>query len=255
MREEPRRDEQHDCHRDLGDDERSTNPFARHRATLRSLRLRERVAQLATHPPPRGDHAHADRRDRRDADREQEHLPVHAHFVHARQVPRLQREQELHAGEGHRNAKHRGAQGKEERLGETLLHHPRAAGTERDAERYLRLSRGHPRNQQVHHVRARDEQQQERAGEEDRECALRAADDLFLERHECDVLHVRQAPMLFEKAPCDRADVGARLLERDSVGEPADDLPVVRAPTRQPWRAAPAASTPRRPPESPRSAA
>src|SRR3954467_12637229 len=104
----------------------------------------------------------------------------------------------------------------------------RPPGAEGEPERELALALRHARNEQVDDVRAADEEEESRCGEEHHERRPYIADELIAQRNDVRVVDPRLVAVALLERLRDRARLPPRLRERYPLAQSADDVPVVR---------------------------
>ena len=126
------------------------------------------------------------------------------------------------------------ARREQERLDEELADQPPARRAERAPNGELPVPRRRLRQEQVRHVRARDQEQEPDRAQQDQQRRARRARERVLERHGHPVLEqiVALLVRLFVDPPRDRADVAIRLRDRHAVAQARDRAVVVRRPAR-----------------------
>ena len=151
-------DQQHQRERDLDDHERAQQPPAR--MARRARERVHRVAQAGARRLDRGDEAEDQRDADRDRQREEQHAAVEAHVLHARQAAFGQRVHEADARPRDEQPERAADARQHEALREHLTHELPASGAERRAHRDLAAAAREPREDQVRHVGADDQQQE-----------------------------------------------------------------------------------------------
>ena len=224
-------DQQHHSHRDLDDDERTANPVGG-AAALGSPALRERRAHVAARAAPRRNEAERKRRHPRDAKGEEEHAPIEADAFDARNVGRPQYDERLDAGECEREST--GAAGKRQhrRLDEHLLNESRSARAQRDANRHLALAGSHACHEEIHDVRAGDEQQDTRRAEQKIQCGFDRSGDLVLQWNDRSIDGIRVCAELRLEPAEDAGNILLRLFDGHAVLQPANGVSIVSRPAR-----------------------
>src|SRR4051812_32181220 len=104
----------------------------------------------------------------------------------------------------------------------------RPPGAEGEPERKLALALRHTRYEQVDDVRAADEEQESRCGEEHHERRPYVADELITQRNDVRVVDPRLVAVALLERLRDRARLAPRLRKRYPLAQPADNVPVVR---------------------------
>ena len=164
-------EDQHEGRRDLGHDERVTRAALPHGSTDRTIAWRERGVQIQAREEC-GSEAEDDRGHSADDERERAHPRVELDRAAARQIvgrhpggecaQRPHRQHETCGGSRERE---------QESFDQELPHQGRAPSAERGANRELTLSTECPRQQEVGHVRAAEQQHEDRSREEEVERA------------------------------------------------------------------------------------
>jgi hypothetical protein len=156
--EEARADEQHERERDLRDDERVAQAEAAQPGRRAAGVVLERRDEIGARGVERGGEAEDEARRERDGEREEQHARVDREIEQRRlfrgeeagqQVGRPQRDDEPDAAARERE---------HDRFRDQLPHEPPARRSEREPDRDLTPPGGGPRQQEVRHVRAGDEQ-------------------------------------------------------------------------------------------------
>jgi hypothetical protein len=154
---QPGADQQHDGERHLADDERASRIRAARAdgtAAGGANRSRDAAAAGAQRRHEAEQHAGADR----DHDREGEHAQIDRHLREARNAGRAERHQRPRAPRGSDEAGGPAEQAEQGALGEELADQAGAARAERRPDGDLARARLRPRQQQVRHVDAGDQQ-------------------------------------------------------------------------------------------------
>ena len=165
--------------------------------------------------------------------REAEHADVHTCVRETRHHGRRQVREERHRDRTDGDAQRAAGEGEQPVLDHELSHEARAAGAERRAHREIALAARHPRQQQVRHVRAGDEQHEADRAHQDGERRSNAAGQLVLQRHE---RHRRRRILGWKLAAQLRlhgVDVCARGFERRPGPDPAEGLQMLAGATRE----------------------
>ena len=160
-------DEQHDGHRDFGDQEAASHPPSARRRR-RSSALLEHRANRAARRLPRGREAEEDACREGDAKREEQHRQVDRDVGRARNAARAQRLDRTNGQIREQEPDGAAGQGQDDAFGEHLQDEPAAAGAESRADRDLFPADRRAHQQQVGDVRARD-QDDHADGREERE--------------------------------------------------------------------------------------
>jgi hypothetical protein len=210
-------------------DDDPADPLARPGAGLPAAPVQERLARVAPRRAPGGQHAEREGHQARQARGEAEHRPAQRDLVEPRQVGRREGQQPAHAERGDHHARQAAGRRQHERLGDELPRDPAASRAERVADREFALARGSLREEQVRHVRARDEEQEEDGAEENVQGRPDAAGERRLQRHR---LRVREEVLALLGRVADHvfrdgAQVGAGLRHRDTVSQAPDRVVVV----------------------------
>src|SRR3982751_1732977 len=109
----------------------------------------------------------------------------------------------------------------------------RPPGAEREPERELALALRHTRYEQVDDVRAADEEEESRRGEEHHERWPYVADELIAQRNDVRVVDPRLVAVALLERLRDRGRLAPRLRKRYPLAQPADNVPVVRRAARR----------------------
>jgi hypothetical protein len=180
-----RADHEHDRERHFGDDQQAAEPLTVS-ADRRLAALAQRFHQVDVQRPQRRRQTEDDRR--RDAERQGEgdHGPVQADRRERRKAGRIDRHQDAQARRGKAEPEDRARQGEHHAFGEKLAHQAIRRRADRRAHRHLAQPRIAADQQQVRHVRTRDQQQEADRAHQQPHCRLDAAADLFFDRYgEC----------------------------------------------------------------------
>jgi hypothetical protein len=122
----------------------------------------------------------------RDDEGDGQHRGVHDRLVEARHVGRPEGDDELHGAVGERHTARAADHGEDEILRQPLRHQASAAGAQREANRGLAPPRRRPREQEIRHIGARDQQHEANRANEDEEGRLRVADNRIVHARETD---------------------------------------------------------------------
>ena len=221
-------DEQHDRHRDFGDDQQLARAAADRRA-LRAAAFLQRVVEVLLRQVEGRHQAeqHA-RRHRRDQ-REDEHAAVQSDLIGARDAGRGKRGQRACGPERDQQAAGGAEQAERRALGQHLPHQLLSIRANRRAQGELTQPAGAVRQQEVRDVRARDEQDDDDRRAEQKDDRPRFADHRFEERiHLHALIGVARRELLLE-ARGNGFDLGARLLHRHAVLQTRDGADEVAA--------------------------
>jgi DNA-binding GntR family transcriptional regulator len=107
----------------------------------------------------------------------------HRHIVEAGEVVRRNGDQGAHAPRGHQHTDDAAAQCEHERFGQELTHEAATLGAKRAPCGQLPVASRRLREEQVHHVRTRDEQQESHRSEQDQQRRTRVAGEGLPERN------------------------------------------------------------------------
>ena len=219
---ERRAHQQHARQRHFGQHEQRPRPAGRAMPRHAAAALREPAAQVVAHQAHGRRHAEEQPGHDREPEREGERAPVHADLVEPRDGPRLERLQRADAPHGEAEPQRAAGEREHHALGEQLADQPPPRGAERRADRHLALPRGDPREHQVGHVGAGDQQHQPDRAHEDEQRGPDLAHDALLQPDQLD-------------AP---AAVAARVCPAPAAGRSS------LSSSRAPLRSAPGASRP-----------
>ena len=182
-------DQKHEGQGHLGHDQR-----AAHRGIagvgVRPAAVLERLVRIGPREAPCGDRAREKARDQSDPEREREHGTVHAGFGDQRHLVAEKRDDRVDARPGDDEAERAAREGHERRLGQQLPDDPGPVGAERRADRDLLAAGERSGEDEVGHVRARDEQHEADRAEQHPERPPHVADEVLVERDH------RRAPAL-----------------------------------------------------------
>src|SRR5262249_51844440 len=135
----------------------------RHRAASAFLQ-RARQSASGEHG---GEDAEDDPRENGEREREPDDRAVDADGVEAGEAPPMETPEERHAPRSEQDAEAAAYAREDHTFGEELSYQAAAAGAERGPHGELRLTRGRAREQQVRHVRARDQEDERDGAEQD----------------------------------------------------------------------------------------
>jgi hypothetical protein len=113
---------------------------------------------------------------------EQERLGVERQGIESRKARRRETHQPTSAGQADQRGHRRPGQDQHERLGERLAHHVATSRADRRPHRELSAAGLHPHQEQVDHVRARDDQHEAHRAEENPQIPCRIAQDVVPKR-------------------------------------------------------------------------
>jgi hypothetical protein len=227
--------EESDGDRDLGDDQDApgaagiSRPQRAHGPPDGRGQVRPRRAQ-------RGGEAEQQPAEDREQRREAEHARVQPDLFRGHRVrdeqagtAEVQPAQQPHAAPRHGHADSAAEQGEESALRQELAHQARAARAQRRADGHFPPPRRRAREQQVGHVRARDQQHGEHGAQqhEERRPALRH--HLLPERNDVERQAAPEAGLLLGERARDGRDIPPRLLERQTVAQAGRDAEVADA--------------------------
>ena len=175
LQRQPPAAEQAQGERELEHDERATQPFVA-TAQLAPAAALERRVRVAAGGLPRRRAPEQDPADRAGREREEQHRHVEPHVHLGRQRERRQqREDRVHQPVGERHPERAADEREHQALGDELAHDDTARRAQRRAHGQLAPARGAAGEQQVGHVRARDQQHEADGPQQQPERRLRLA--------------------------------------------------------------------------------
>ena len=179
----------------------------------------ERMRQIQPACLPRGSQAEDDAGGHRGGQGEQQNGPVDRYVVEPRQAFRNHAQQESFRAEQNRQTSRSTQQRKQQALGQQLPHQPLARRSQRLANRHLASSGAGPRQQQIRHVHAPNQQHQSHRAQQQHQRLANIADHVFLQRHQPHLpLAVRRIIVrkLFLQRSNQRVHLALRRLNRQS---------------------------------------
>jgi hypothetical protein len=180
---EPGGDEQHDRQRNLRDDERIADALSAEPAGRASRTgLQHRVERDARRDHRRAGAEHENDQ-RRHGGREEQHRDVERRLGSQRQAARHQPREVPERERRERDADDGARSGKHGALREQLADHTRVRCADGLPERELSLAARGPRQQQIRHVDARNQQDEHDGANQHGHRRSRVARQLFVERH------------------------------------------------------------------------
>ena len=219
--EQRRSDEQDERQRDFDDNEDRSRLVLPEAGPRSAGALLERRREIGARGVERGDQAEDDAGGERDANRERQYAHVHRHeravAADARQSGRVDRQERADARDAENHSEHAAGEREDDALGQELTHDASPARANRSANRDFAAAPGRSHQQQVRHVRARDQQHEPDRAREHEQRRPHVADE-----HVLDALHAERL-VLTDGVRKSRAEfVGrgleprVRLLDRDA---------------------------------------
>jgi hypothetical protein len=220
---------EHQRERDFADDQSGLKPAMRAAVRRTASAVGERALQVGTRRDDRGRNSDRESRRQREREREKQHGRVGVHFAQPRECRRSGDDEQPNAPADGRQRDQSARACEHRRFEQRLRDETTARGAERRSNRHLAASRDAAGEEHVREIRARHQQHEPDAAEQQQERGTGRADRLLVQRHDGRADAPVRIRVRDGRLARDARDFVRRLRCRDPGFQPSDDRQEPRA--------------------------